>query len=406
MKVTHSFLALSLALAPLTAGAYQKAENIDQAKTMVTDDGYAVVMYARDWDKYSKKTAELMLADPAVSKALGNAVVMQLDVPNVTSKEEHEQNKKRFGGLNLDFPNVYPAIVLYDKTGRRLTDICIPFSERNKPVAVAEKVAVAMAAARKQAKLLAQAESAQGVEKARLLGEAASVPGVNRPANVARTIKQLDPEDKSGMYEVASLNLFATAIESASTKDWEADLARMEKLMKNPLLTTDQKQQACCIAIGLLRRHGGVQRKEELKAMIARLRSLNPDSILGKAAIDAERLWVKEFTLANGWTPEFIPADTTPVEVKGGIPMSDAGTYEVTFAYTRGAHAARITAVELYDGQKKVAEDRHVGTTGHRSSNNTYKLTVPANVKQPRLLITFDMKNHRDSHGKITVTRK
>lgn len=406
MKVTHSLLALSLALAPLTAGAYQKAENIDQAKTMVTDDGYAVVMYARDWDKYSKKTAELMLADPAVTKALGNAVVMQLDVPNVTPKEEHEQNKQRFGGLNLDFPNVYPAIVLYDKTGRRLTDICIPYSERKNPTAVAEKIAVAMAAARKQAKLLAKAESAQGVEKARLLGEAASVPGVNRPANVGRTMQQLDPENKSGMYEVATLNLFATAIESADTKDWEADLARMEKLMKNPLLTTDQKQQACCIAIGLLRRHGGIARMDDLKAMIARLRSLNPDSILGKAAIDAERLWVKEFTLAQGWTPELIPVDTNPVEVKGAIPISAAGTYEVTFTYTRGTHAARIIAVELYDGQKKVAEDRHVGTTGHKHSNNTYKLNVSSNVKKPRLLISFDMKTERDSHGKITVTKK
>ena len=406
MKVTHSLLALSLALAPLTAGAYQKAENIDQAKTMVTDDGYAVVMYARDWDKYSKKTAELMLADPAVTKALGNAVVMQLDVPNVTPKEEHEQNKQRFGGLNLDFPNVYPAIILYDKTGRRLTDICIPYSERKNPTAVAEKVAVAMAAARKQAKLLAKAESAQGVEKARLLGEAASVPGVNRPANVGRTMQQLDPENKSGMYEVATLNLFDTAIASADTKDWEADLAKMEKLMKNPLLTTDQKQQACCIAIGLLRRHGGIARMDDLKAMIARLRSLNPDSILGKAAIDAERLWVKEFTLAQGWTPELIPVDTNPVEVKGPIPISAAGTYEVTFTYTRGSHAAYIIAVELYDGQKKVAEDRHAGSTGLKSSNNTYKLTVPATVKKPRLLISFDMKTQRDSHGTITVTKK
>ena len=112
MKVTDSLLALALALAPFTATAYQTAQNIEEAKTKVTDDGIAVVMYARDWDKYSKKTAELMLADPAVTKALGQAVVIRMDVPNVTTKEEHEENKKRFGNLDLSFPNVYPGPAL------------------------------------------------------------------------------------------------------------------------------------------------------------------------------------------------------------------------------------------------------------------------------------------------------
>jgi len=406
MKITNSLLTLALALSPLSAIAYQTAENIEQAKTMVTDDGYAVVMYARDWDKYSKKTAKLMLADPAVSKALGNAVVLEMDVPNVTPKEEHEANKKRFGNLDLAFPNVYPAIILYDKNCRRLADICIPFAERNKPIAVAEKVATAMTAARKQAKLLAQAEGAQGVEKARIIGQAAAVAGINRPNNVAKTLKQLDPEDKSGMYEVATLNLFETAIQTAGTKDWEADLERMKKLIDNPLLTPYQKQQACCISIGLLRRHGGLARKAELKQMLAKLRSLDPDSLLGKSAIDAERMWVRELNLVEGWSPSVLPSDATPVEVEGKLPIAAAGTYEVTFTYKKGTEALRIAAVELYDGKKKIAEDRHAGSTGHKSSNNTYTLTVPAAVKNPHLFVTFNMGAKRDSYGKITITKK
>lgn len=404
MKITNSLLAL--ALAPLSAMAYQTAENIEQAKTMVTDDGYAVVMYARDWDKYSKKTAKLMLADPTVSKALGNAVVMEMDVPNLTPKEEHEANKKRFGNMDLAFPNVYPAIILYDKNCRRLKDILIPYAERNNPTAVAEKVATAMSAARQQAKLLAQAEGAQGVEKARLIGRAAAVAGINRPDNIAKTLQQLDPEDKSGMYEVATLNLFETAIQTAGTKDWEADLARMKKLIDNPLLTTENKQQACCICIGLLRRHGGLARKAELKQMLAKLRSLDPESLLGKSAIDAERMWVSELNLVEGWSPSVLPSDATPVEVEGKLPIAAAGTYEVTFTYKKGTEALRIAAVELYDGKKKIAEDRHAGTTGHKSSNNTYTLTVPAAVKNPHLFVTFNMGAKRDSYGKITITKK
>lgn len=406
MKVTNSLIALTLALTPLTATAYQKADNIEQGKTMVTDDGYAIVMYARDWDKYSKKTAELMLADAGVSKALGQAVVMTMDVPNVTPKEEHEANKERFGNLDLSFPNVYPAIILYSKDGRRLADICIPFAERKNPAAVAAKVQVAMTAARKQAKLLTQAESAQGVEKARLIGQAAAVPGVTRPANLAKTLKQLDPNDESGMYEVATLNLFDRAIQTADTKNWEADLAQMKALMENPLLTTEQKQQACCIAIGLLRRHGGLARKAELKQMLAKLRQLDPNSLWGKSATDAERMWVSSLNLIEGWSPSVLPEGNTPVELEGKHPIKSAGTYEVNFTYTGGTEALRIAGVRICDGNTTVAEDMHPGSTGYKSSNNTYSVTVPAELKSPRVYFIFDMGAKRDSRGKITITKK
>lgn len=406
MKVTHRLLALALTLSSLSAHAYQKAENIEQARPMVTDDGFAIVMYARDWDKYSKKTAELMLADPAVTRALGSAVVMTMDVPNVTPKEEHEANKQRFGNLDLSFPNVYPAIVLYDKTGRRLTDICISYAERNDPAAVAAKVTTAMEAARKQAKLLAQAETAEGVEKARLIGQASAIPGINKPQNVGQMLKKIDPENLSGMYEVTTLNLYATAIESASTKDWKADLARMQALIDNPLLNTEQKQQACCICIGLLRRHGGLAYKKELKQMIAKLRELNPDSLLGKSATDAERLWVSTLNLIEGWSPSVLPEDATPVEIEGELPISTAGTYEVTFTYTAGTEALRIAAVQLYDGDKLIAEDRHAGSTGHKSSNNVYTLEVPAAVKSPHVYVIFNMGAKRNSRGKITIVKK
>ena len=406
MKVINSLLALALALAPLTATAYQTAQNIEEAKTKVTDDGIAVVMYARDWDKYSKKTAELMLADPAVTKALGQAVVIRMDVPNVTSKEETEANKKRFGKLDLSFPNVYPAIVLYDKNNRRLADICIPFAERKDPAAVAKKVQAAMDAARKQAKLLAQAESASGVDKARLIGQAAAVPGVNRPNDVAKQLKQLDPKDETGLYEVATLNLFATAIESAGTKDWEADLARMKKLMANPMLTTFQKQQACCIAIGLLRRHGKMARREELRQMIKTLRELDPDSVLGKSATDAARLWDVGLSLSSGWNPDLLPDDQTPQEIEGPLPISAPGTYTVTFTYTAGRFSLRIKSVQLYDGKRLVAEDRHDGSTGRTGTNNSYRLEVPAKLKDPHLFVTLDMGKNKDSRGNITITKE
>ena len=140
--------------------------------------------------------------------------------------------------------------------------------------------------------------------------------------------------------------------------------------------------------------------------MIARLREIDPDSILGQSAIDAERMWIRDLNLVEGWSPQVIPADTTPVEVAGPLPIKGAGTYEVTFTYRKGSHAAYIEAVELYDGKTKVAEDRHNGSAGIRHSNNVYTLKVASALKKPRLMVTFNMKQNRDSYGSITVSAK
>lgn len=406
MNTISRILALALALAPLTAMAYQNAENIEEAKSKAGKDGIVIITYADGWDKHSKKTAERMMKAAAVKKALGDAVVLKHGVLNVSSKEEQEKITARFGKIDLSFPNSYPAFIFYNKDGYRLADVCIPFGDRKKPKKIAKRIREVLEASAKQQELLSKAEAAAGVEQARLLGQAAAVPGLRKPDQVAQRIKKADPQDKSGMHKFVTLNLFETAIGTAKTEDWKATLAEMKELMKNPLLTTEHQQQLCCICIGLLHRHGGPAYKEELKETIDKLEKLDPDSVLGKSAADARRLWVKDLTLAEGWNPGILPADTTPIEVEGDIPIKDAGTYTVTLTYTRGTHRANIKAVELYDGKKKVAEDRHDGFTGVKHSNNVYTLQVGDKVKKPRLYITFNMGNERNSNGRITIEKK
>lgn len=406
MNTISRILALALALAPLSAMAYQKADNIEEAKSKAGKDGIVLITYAEGWDKHSKKTAERMMEAAAIKKALGDAVVIRHGVRNVTSKDEQEKITARFGKTDLSFPNSYPAFIFYNKDGYRLADYCIKYSDRKKPKKVAKQLKKILDASARQQDLLAKADAATGVEQARLLGEAAAVPGLRKPDQVAQRIKKADPQDQSGMHRIVTLNLYETAIQTAKTEDWQATLAEMKELMQNPLLTTDHKQQICCICIGLLHRHGGLAHKQELKETIDKLEELDPDSVLGKSAVDARRLWVKDLTLAEGWNPGVLPADTTPVEVVGDIPMTDAGTYTVTLTYTSGPHQANIKAVELYDGKKKVAEDRHDGSTGIRHNNNVYTLEVPAKVKKPRLYITFNMGNSRNSNGLIKIQKK
>lgn len=407
MNKSIKALALALVMLPSLAVAYPKADTFEQAKTKIKDDGLVVVfVHADGWDKHSKKTVDRMMKDADVSKALKDDVVMTLALPNTWSEKQDARLKEQFGKLRVPTPDSIPGINVYTKEGRVLASLSIPFKERKKPAVLAKRIAELKKAHARQSKLMAQAEQANGPEKARLLGEAAFVNGVSRPDNVQKMIQQADPDNKSGMVQVISLNLPHYAIGTAGTKDWQKSLADVKDLMKNPLFNKEQQQQLCCIAIGLLRRHGGMQHKEEMKKMIARLREIDPDSILGQSAIDAERMWVRELNLLEGWSPDVVPAEKVPAEVTGPIPMKEAGTYQVTFKYQRGAHAARFSAVELYDGKTKITEDRHDGNSGHNSRNNVYTLNVPKALKNPRLYITFDMEKNRDSYGKITITKK
>lgn len=407
MNKSIKALALALVMLPSLAVAYPKADTFEQAKTKIKDDGLVVVfVHADGWDKHSKKTVDRMMKDADVSKALKDDVVMTLALPNTWSEKFDARLKERFGKLRVPTPDSIPGINVYTKEGRVLASLSIPFKERKKPAVLAKRIAELKKAHARQSKLMAQAEQASGPEKARLLGEAAFVHGVSRPDNVQKMIQQADPDDKSGMVQVVSLNLPHYAIGTADTKDWQKSLADVKTLMKNPLFNKEQQQQLCCIAIGLLRRHGGAQHKEEMKKMIARLREIDPDSILGQSAIDAERMWIRDLNLVEGWSPQVIPADTTPVEVAGPLPIKGAGTYEVTFTYRKGPHAAYIEAVELYDGKTKVAEDRHNGSAGIKHSNNVYTLKVASALKKPRLMVTFNMKQNRDSYGSITVSAK
>lgn len=65
--------------------------------------------------------------------------------------------------------------------------------------------------------------------------------------------------------------------------------------------------------------------------------------------------------------------------------ITKAGKYQVKIDYKKGAHALKISKVELFSGDAKVAEDVHEGYSGEEKRNHIYKL----NVKQYRQALEF-----------------
>ena len=105
----YTLLSCVAALALLPCEAVQTAENYEAAKELVQDDGYLLFAYAEDWDTYSKRVCDRLMAAEAVKLAAGQAVFMRVPIPNVLTDERKAANKERFGPLQVADAPDYPA---------------------------------------------------------------------------------------------------------------------------------------------------------------------------------------------------------------------------------------------------------------------------------------------------------
>ena len=85
--------------------------------------------------------------------------------------------------------------------------------------------------------------------------------------------------------------------------------------------------------------------------------------------------------------------------------VREAGTYEVSFQSTGGAHQLDVEWVALLAGGKELARDTHSGGTGVNAKDNTYCLTIdtPAAVVVLKASVRSD--DGKKSHGTIYIRR-
>lgn len=397
---------VSLHAAPKSKSAVNLVDNYEVVQSAVPEGGYVVAVYADGWDKYSKKLMQKLLKDAGVVKALDGCAVISYGVPNLSTDETNKERADKLGKLKWVGAHTYPAFLMYDKNGRHYATVLIPYADRNEEGKIAQQLTAARQSLKKQNELLEKAKGEEGLAKAKTLGQSAEFDNINRPDNIVNQIKAVDPDDKSGYVRRYSFNGHAYAIESAGTKDWRATLEDCEKKMRDKAYTVEQRQGLYATAIGLIRRHGDLKDQKKLPRYLSEMEKLDPDSPLGRSADHAAVIWISKLSCADGWSPSVLPKDDTPAEIEGPYTIKSAGTYEVTFTYSRGAHQLEVHGVRLYDGDRKVAEDMHVGTMGIKHNKNVYTLVVPDKVKSPRVEAIFNMPKNRDSYGKISIKKK
>lgn len=389
------------------AQAATKVSNYAQAQSHVNDDGYLLFIYGKDWDKRAEAIITELYNNPEISKAAGGAVMMMVPLLEKADEKSKHALEKKLGKLQLpqDLHSYsLPAIAMYDKTGRRYSIICGPAMVYPNPASIARIISVRQNGAATQRQLLAAANETSGEERACLLLKASQVPNLARPDNVQNLIKEADPEDKAGC--LSALNFYNTTLgDNANSMTLEEILAAQDKSIANPLLTAQQRQNACAFAIGSIRRCSGANGSVLIQQYALRMKAIDPDSVLGRSADVVMRDWAQGLQLVRGWSPDTLPSKGQPTELLGNLPIGPAGTYKLHFKPT-GGHKAIVARVALFDGDKLIAEDVRTTAIADNGQDHFYTLTAPAEVSQPRIFITFDNEmNDRNTYGAFSITK-
>ncbi len=387
--------------------AATKVATYEQAQAKVNEEGYILFVYGDGWDKRAKEQITALYNAPEIVKAAGKSVMMLVPLPESLDDAQKAALEKTMGKLALPHvhsKHAFPAVVMYDKTGRIYSWISGPAMVYPEAGRIALTISRRKAGLQKQQKLMAAADETKGEERANLLLQACRVENLERPDRVQQLIKEADPEDKAGC--LAALNFFNTTVGDKAADMTLADILKaQDAAIANPLHTVQQKQNACAYAIGTIRRRAGAGGSDLIRQYATQMKQLDPTSVLGQSADIVIRDWTHGLQLVRGWSPGTLPIQGQPTELLGKLPISEAGTYKLHFKPT-GGDKAIIARVALYDGDTLISEDVRTTAIADNGQDHYYTLTASAKVNNPRIFITFNNEEHdRNTYGKFFITK-
>ena len=112
--------------------------------------------------------------------------------------------------------------------------------------------------------------------------------------------------------------------------------------------------------------------------------------------------------LVGAWWPEQIVREGATVEWDVTDAVTAAGTFDVTFWFTRGWHAVAIESATLLEDGREVARDTHAGHSGRERRDITYALPLAAHRPGARYVLRARLAgvNGTDSNGIVLLRRK
>lgn len=285
-------ISASCLLAPLSTTAATVYATQSEAAKAATDDGYMLVVYAKGWDRFSEPFCKKIIEAPEIQEAAGNAGLILAPFYQYASGDDKAAQATVWGSLSepsASSMETYPCILMYDKNGYLYGRVQGTSFLKGTMQEIAAEVKAKREAKRKQEEIMAQAAEASGLERAKLVGEACAVEGIERPAGYREIVKAADPKDESGMVRRLNFDYYGFSQKyCASQKDGglelgpEATIKEMEKFLKDPAYTPEQKQIFHAVIIGTLRRSGAGT--SQLKGAVLEMKRLAPESHMGVSA--------------------------------------------------------------------------------------------------------------------------
>lgn len=304
---TKLLIALGFAMVACVAKGAVKVGNYNEALKNATSDGVVVYCYGPDWNRRSVIMLDEFWKNPQAEKACGDAAMVAVPYYQRPTTEQQTEANKISGSferrkINNQFRS-FPAVCMVGKDGRIYAQLCgtdALGSEKDNYKRGYENIHRHLELYRKQTELLAQAEKAEGVEKARLIGEASTL-GIYPPDGAVAQIKALDPQDTLGYvktlnYDPYSFNMEANAFSGCKQNSEDAFSAektekRLREILENKTLTAIQKQESYAVCIGRLRKDGNGADRSTLTKYIKAMGAIDPSSMYGKIVPHLLELW-------------------------------------------------------------------------------------------------------------------
>lgn len=283
-----SLFAALLLSSPLFAVETAPTVTDAMAKAKEIKSDYLVFVYGGDWDGFGKSYKERVWAKPeTLSLAQPNTIVTEYtypEHPTEAEKEARKQLQKDFGQGTSSVPSLY----FFDKNQFCYATLHGDKMDKN-PLLLAKRIKEAQDLRNKRDEYLAQAEKLSGVEKAKLLGTAYDIQGLNRPKEAVDELKKCDPDDASGYQKRFTFDPWK--YHSVFEKPLAEGLKELDAVVADPAYTAEQKQTILGIKSTYLRRNKAD--KNQIREVFVKMKSLDPNSVFGKAAEKGLELYAK-----------------------------------------------------------------------------------------------------------------
>ncbi|NWK54504.1 thioredoxin family protein [Verrucomicrobiaceae bacterium N1E253] len=389
---------ISLSAAPTSADNWPEALKL--AKQQKKD--IVLFVHGSNWNRLGEKFKTKIWDQTDFKSELADAVIScRVDYREGLDEDEKKAFNESIKGLKLKFRS-YPVLALYDPEGRMIAQWC----GSDFPLMASQALGLIEKGIQQRAQrdaLIAQASSQQGIEKAESLYDAIQT-GTGMRAELLKLMREADPNDQSGLIKILELNgrkTMGRANQLIGEKKYEEALQWLDEQAQISKLSAEQKQWILAAKGNVYRRWGNHLPEMERELMAAY--ALDKESPMGKASYRLAKRFAGPVSLDYGWDSRHCSDTPVTWKIDVGDRFKQPGTYEVKLQYKRGKSALSIDSVSLYQGGALVVEDRHRGSTGHQSKNNTYLIRLDQPVSKGELHIVCSTDSSKNSQGVIEV---